>query len=46
MLSDKVISFIRTPHINGGHRDIEAKGWVKKKVEAIKKGSECIISHL
>ncbi|MDF4223371.1 hypothetical protein PXC01_17330 [Maribacter sp. M208] len=46
ILSNEVITYIRTPHVNGGHEDKEAKGWVKKKAKAIKQGAECIISHL
>lgn len=46
ILSNESISYIRTPHVNGGQRDMEAKGWVKKKARAIKDGSECMISHL
>lgn len=46
ILSKENITFIRTPHVNGGHMDKEAKGWVKKKAKAIKKGSECILSSL
>lgn len=46
MFSNGVISYIRTPHVNGGYKDMEAKGWVKKKASAIKKGSKCMILNL
>ncbi len=46
VLAKEEITFIRTPHVNGGHKDSEAKGWVKKKAKAIKKGAQCITSHI
>ena len=46
LLANKDIVYIRTPHVNGGFKDMEAKGWVKKKAKAIKRGAQCMLSNL